>query len=412
MTLSTDLVSQFAKLTVGDKKKKTESIVYGTVVEQNGVKCVKIDGSELVTPVQSTTNIKVGERVTVMIKNHTATITGNLSSPAARTGDVEDLEASLEGQIAASSESAKKLSQILATSLGFFETFEVDSEGAIIEYMHDRPTLDESTVIWKKTGSAVGVSTDGGETWNAAIDADGNATVNILSAVGLSADWMHTGTLVVRDDEGNVMLSISMVTGEVSMNIPHENGTLQSLINSDTYKTVYINSEGREVSGLKFDFENGKFIFNGGGHFGGSLNVNNKFIVDAYGNAQIFGGRYYAMDEDGTISGYTTMDKNGFNVYDSHGIPVIKIGFPDGNSSYPYVHLNSGEMTSEESGIVKKFANGLWIGNYAPADEYGEFIAQADYNGIFISFSDSKTYVVNGTDMQNVYTGESIARFG
>lgn len=412
MALSHDLISQFAKLTVGDTKKKTESIVYGTVVEQNGVKCVKIDGSELVTPVLSTTNIKVGERVTVMIKNHTATITGNLSSPAARTGDVKDLETSLEAQIAESSDGAKKLSQILATSLGFFETYEVDSEGRTIEYMHDRPTLAESTIIWKKTGTAIGVSTDGGKTWNAAIDAEGNATVNILSAIGINADWMHTGTLVVRDDEGNVMLSISMATGEVMMNIPHENGTLQSLINSDTYKTVFIDAEGKEVSGLKFDFENGKFIFNGAGHFGGSLNVNNRFVVDAYGHAQIFGGRYYAMDEDGTISGYTTMDKNGFNVYDANGIPVIKIGFPDGNSSYPYVRLNSGEKTDEQSGIVKKFANGLWIGNDAAADEYGEFVAQSDYNGIFVSFSDSKTYVVNGTEMQNVYTGESIARFG
>ena len=32
-----------------------------------------------------------GERVTVLIKNHTATVTGNISSPAARTDDVQQL---------------------------------------------------------------------------------------------------------------------------------------------------------------------------------------------------------------------------------------------------------------------------------------------------------------------------------
>ena len=91
MSLSNDVVSQFAKTVNGKKKEKTESTVYGTVVIYEGQRYVKMDGSDLLTPCDTTVSANEGERVTVLVKNHTATINGNLSSPSARTGDVEDV---------------------------------------------------------------------------------------------------------------------------------------------------------------------------------------------------------------------------------------------------------------------------------------------------------------------------------
>ena len=90
MNLSSDLISQFVKATKSDKKTKSETTLFGTVV-YDGRPYVKIDGSELLTPVSTTANVNDGERVTVMIKNHSALVTGNISSPAARTGDVEEI---------------------------------------------------------------------------------------------------------------------------------------------------------------------------------------------------------------------------------------------------------------------------------------------------------------------------------
>ena len=89
MSLSNDVVSQFAKTVNGKKKEKTESTVYGTVAIYGGQRYVKMDGSDLLTPCDTTVSANEGERVTVLVKNHTATINGNLSSPSARTGDVE-----------------------------------------------------------------------------------------------------------------------------------------------------------------------------------------------------------------------------------------------------------------------------------------------------------------------------------
>lgn len=89
MALSNDLISQFAKLTKNDNDTKKEDTVYGTVVVHNDTKYVKLDGSELLTPVTSTTEIKDKDRVMVLVKNHSAIVTGNVSTPSASTDTVE-----------------------------------------------------------------------------------------------------------------------------------------------------------------------------------------------------------------------------------------------------------------------------------------------------------------------------------
>ena len=102
MTLSHELISQFAKIVKNDKKQSAESTIYGTVVtDGNGNKYVKLDGSDQLTPLtdderpildSTTASANEGERVSVLIKNHTATVTGNISSPSVRSADFKDLD--------------------------------------------------------------------------------------------------------------------------------------------------------------------------------------------------------------------------------------------------------------------------------------------------------------------------------
>lgn len=92
MALSQDLISEFAKLTNNEPKKQTESTVNGTYKTINGEEYVQIDGSDIWTPVSSTVEAETGERVTVLIKDHTATVTGNISSPSARSKTVQNLK--------------------------------------------------------------------------------------------------------------------------------------------------------------------------------------------------------------------------------------------------------------------------------------------------------------------------------
>lgn len=91
MSLPSNLISEFVRITNDNKKPKTESTAYGTIVKDGSNTYVKLDGSDILTPTTTTADAQNGERVTVLIKNHTATVTGNISSPAARTGDVQQL---------------------------------------------------------------------------------------------------------------------------------------------------------------------------------------------------------------------------------------------------------------------------------------------------------------------------------
>ena len=90
MPLSSDLVSQFVQVTKEEKQKK-EAVVYGTIKLHEGVQYVQLDGSELLTPFSTTTDTLDGERVTVMIKNHNAVVTGNISSPSAKKSTVDKI---------------------------------------------------------------------------------------------------------------------------------------------------------------------------------------------------------------------------------------------------------------------------------------------------------------------------------
>ena len=99
MALSNELISQFVKITNDKEQKKTETTVYGTIKISDGKAYVQIDGSTLYTPISTTAEVKDGDRVTVMIKDHSAVVTGNMTSPSASKGTVDKVQNDLSGQI-------------------------------------------------------------------------------------------------------------------------------------------------------------------------------------------------------------------------------------------------------------------------------------------------------------------------
>lgn len=89
MVLSDDLISQFVQVTNDARNQpKQEKTVYGVIVVEGGSTYVQLDGSDEKTPISTTTGVNPGDRVTVMIKNHTAIVTGNISSPSAQQSDI------------------------------------------------------------------------------------------------------------------------------------------------------------------------------------------------------------------------------------------------------------------------------------------------------------------------------------
>ena len=98
MPLPSNVIADFCDTVIVEDKRPSESTLNGTTVKYDGKICVKIDGSDQITPVSSTSIVKENQRVKVLIKNHQATITGNMSDPSASSGTVSDIDQTVKDQ--------------------------------------------------------------------------------------------------------------------------------------------------------------------------------------------------------------------------------------------------------------------------------------------------------------------------
>ena len=91
MALSKDIMSQFAK-TMVPKQESKEATLNATYKKIDGKEYVQLDGSDILTPVTSSVVAETDDRVKVIIKNHAATVIGNITSPSARNKDLNTLK--------------------------------------------------------------------------------------------------------------------------------------------------------------------------------------------------------------------------------------------------------------------------------------------------------------------------------
>lgn len=106
----------------------------------------------------------------------------------------------------------EQLNNLLTNGFGLYKSKEEQPDGSVIYYMHDKPTIGESSIIWKQTAEAFGYSTDGGQTWKG-IDAEGNILANVLTTIGIMADWIQVGgavngSLDIKDANGDVIVKL------------------------------------------------------------------------------------------------------------------------------------------------------------------------------------------------------------
>lgn len=94
MALSTELISQFAKVITPKETRPEFTTVTGRAKLYEGKMYVQIDGSNgQLTPIASSTvGLKDNDWVTVQIKNHSATVTGNATDPSAGTSYADDIK--------------------------------------------------------------------------------------------------------------------------------------------------------------------------------------------------------------------------------------------------------------------------------------------------------------------------------
>lgn len=133
------------------------------------------------------------------------------------------------------------LAAAVSSASGMYETEVPQPGGGVITYWHNKPLLAESDIqimISDAGMTFTNTGTSPSPTWYG-FTMDGDILASVLDVVGINADWINTGQLVVKDANQNETLFVDVDTGTVRINAS------QLSINSQT-----INSMIDEASGL------------------------------------------------------------------------------------------------------------------------------------------------------------------
>lgn len=239
MSLSNDLLYQFAKMTSNKKQTNKDKTVYGTIIRQNGASYVKIDGSDILTPISSTADVIDGDRVTVLIKDHQAIVTGNLSSPSATKDSVDDIGTKIaEFEIVIADKVSTIQLEAQVARIDELESINVTITGELEAAMADIQELEAiNATITGKLDAA-------------------EAEIDNLTATKLDAD--------VADIKFATIESLEAIDADV-YNLTSEYGTFKDLVTEkftaneaviEEIRSQLINVDDLEVKFANIDFSN------------------------------------------------------------------------------------------------------------------------------------------------------------
>lgn len=155
--------------------------------------------------------------------------------------EVDNIKKDSEKKITAYDAKLKQMNELAANTLGFYYTEEIQADGSTVSYRHDKPTLTDSKVIYKTGVDGFFLSVDGGRTWKAGFDSNGDAVLNILYAIGIQSDWINTRGFTAKDNDGNITFRIDAETGAVNLNATEltiKGKTLENVANAEVEKFI------------------------------------------------------------------------------------------------------------------------------------------------------------------------------
>lgn len=323
-----------------------ESFRYGTYIR---VISQPHNFAETLLCTKQTFDLLKPQNDTVTLGSNYSTFTRTVASTATKStvaasqaSNAQQAVISLDQKTAAYKIAEQRLTSLLAQSFGIFKTERVLEDGSTVFYMHDRPELDGSTNIWKMTGDAFAVSSDGGQTWNAGMDTSGNAVMNILSVIGINASWINADNL-------------SAISANLGGWMIDEHGLYRELIDEDDENTKFrislevpslwdvTVSTGKPVIHVQASTDGGEYV--------------DRFSVTAQGEVIIKQGtnegHYKAASAVNKIDNYgcAHMGWNGFYI-ENPDIKVLGLS--------PRAYFKRRELTADS--VVDLYADGTVYG--------------------------------------------------
>lgn len=178
----------------------------------------------------------------------------------------------IKKQISAYDQAVEQMGQLISQGTGMYMTKVEQDDGSVIYYMHDKPTIEESSYTCYRTSEGIIASLDGGVTW--AVDKNGNALFNTIAARGITADWIRAGTV-----EAELIAKKLIMLG----------GSINISTDSESYDVVNLNCGGWHSQlaplelALKNDGDATKILLQAGALFGYKNDEQTFYIVSKTG---------------------------------------------------------------------------------------------------------------------------------
>lgn len=281
------------------------------------------------------------------------------SAKSASRNSAERAGAATSAYVAARKDTDRKLSsrdlairdlgQRLDDAGGLYHTEETLADGSSVFFMHDKPTVGESRVIWKMTAEAVAVSTDGGKTYATGLSANGDAILNRIYAIGIDADHITTGTL----DASRVLVRNLFALGDSTNSVTIEPSEIAFI--QDSEKSLVISPSGIGVKTLTFANDDKTKPY------ASVTGPGTKTVETDYYPGNPHSGRcYFKANDDGTITVWYRLtvriyvgseDKDETSTFSSE-VTIPSDAFKNGRDTY-YVPL----VRNNNYGVSVMFSN-------------------------------------------------------
>lgn len=182
----------------------TKKVVLTNVKWQSQNRCTKLEG-----------------------KGETATQSGYATMGAftpKQQAVLEQTRAQQAAQINDYEQATLALNETIANSMGLYVTRKADSNGAVITYYHDKPTLEGSNTIYCRNAGGYAWTNNGwnngSPNWEYGVSKDGDAVIRSIAANKISASYITTdilssptGKFSFNLDTGKIIASDADLTG-------------------------------------------------------------------------------------------------------------------------------------------------------------------------------------------------------
>ena len=236
MGLSSELASQFAKVTNDSSRNTNGTKLYGTITMLGEVPHVKLDGTEELTPISRTVEVAEGDRVEVMIANHSATVTGNLTDPSIgimRAGNLESKITQTAEQIQLQvSDLEKNLDSKITQTATEIRSEVSDLDGRFSENIttvENGIRNDMTTSLASMSDTLTGLSND-----LSGLEESTNSSISTINAS------IETLTFNVSNLDSKITQTAAEIRSEVSAEVTDLNATI---VNTETGIRDTINIE-------------------------------------------------------------------------------------------------------------------------------------------------------------------------